>query len=59
MNSDASQMTSSKNGNDSMINWNGKANDAVCGRLSLEHFATAYYGPFLQKTPVKVSHSYS
>lgn len=37
---------------------NGKSDGsctAMRAPLSLQHFATVYYGPFLQKTPVKVS----
>jgi len=32
----------------------GDAHDNMCSRLSLDYFASVYYGPFLQETPVKV-----
>ncbi|KAK2569950.1 Protein patched-like protein 1 [Acropora cervicornis] len=32
----------------------GGAHDNMCSRLSLDYFASVYYGPFLQETPVKV-----
>lgn len=33
---------------------NSQVNDISCSRLSLEYFATTYYGPALQQTPVKL-----
>lgn len=43
-------------GTDSSMNFNGNGScPAMCVPLSLQHFATVHYGPFLQKTPVKVS----
>ena len=48
------QIASSRMGNTSG-NGKGKAKGAACRWISLEYFATAYYGPCLQKTPVKVS----
>jgi len=48
--------TAPGNGTDSSMNFNGNGScPAMCAPLSLQHFATVYYGPFLQKTPVKVS----
>ena len=35
----------------------GSGTDSLmkCAQLSLQYFATVHYGPFLKKTPVKVS----
>ena len=43
-------------GADSSMNFNGNGSSPkMCTPWSLQHFATIYYGPFLRKTPVKVS----
>ena len=48
--------TAPGSGTDSSMNFNGNGScPATCALLSLQHFATLYYGPFLRKTPVKVS----
>ena len=48
--------TTPRSGTDSSMNFNGDGScPAACAPLSLQHFATVYYGPFLRKTPVKVS----
>jgi len=48
--------TAPGSGTDSSMNFNGNGScPAMCNPFSLQHFATFYYGPFLRKTPVKVS----
>ncbi|KAL9951680.1 hypothetical protein ACROYT_G044398 [Oculina patagonica] len=50
LSSNASQESAPGSGTDSSMD----SISAMCALLSLQHFATVYYGPFLQKTPVKV-----
>ena len=48
--------TAPGSGTDSSMNFNENGScPATCAPLSLQYFATVYYGPFLRKTPVKVS----
>ena len=47
--------TAPGSGTHSSMNFNENGScPAKCIPLSLQHFATVYYGPFLKKTPVKV-----
>ena len=53
--SNGTQIAASRTGNNPMVNSKDEAKGAACSWISLEYFAAAYYGPCLQKTPVKVS----
>lgn len=57
LSSNASQESAPGSGTDSSTNYGSSDGvySAKCAPLSLQHFATVYYGPFLQKTLVKVS----
>lgn len=54
--SNASRYGPPRSGVDSSMNGNSDGSfQAKCAPLSLQYFATVYYGPCLKKTPVKVS----